>query len=353
MVLVSEGCAVTQKGETVTYQNYYRKDIKTPVQPHSSSTTYVSPFFNKGEVAVSGSFTTSGTNYNNPKDSYTDEDGKSKFEKINLYSGLAQYALNDKWSIFAEYSGGNDENVTSIKRFTTTQYEVEDNSLAWILNTTIYLSTFGTVKTNIDGTNYDIFSTTINPEIDVKRAYSYWFTTLGSSLKIGKFENNDVGLSLSSGIGLGGADLLGTMRAKDDKIYLNIRDASPLTYGNHKNKHINLFLQLNYGYKINDFFELGLANRVSFHTNTIKTQLIIPVASKTIEYSDSYETLLIQPSIGFTVGKGFLKGGIEFAPVIPVINPTKEKFNTTLLSFSIKATIPTNKDIDNIAKISH
>lgn len=344
-------CKVTQIGEPVQFQNYYRKDIETPVQPTTSSNTYISPHFKKGDVELKGTYTKSGKNYDNPKTSYNDEEGKARFEKIEIYSHNLQYAIDDKWLVSSQYAMGSDVHITSVQRFTVTNYEAEILGTGAIGDALAYVLTNGGISSNFSNISFESSSVVSTPIIDVKHAYNYWFTTFGASRKMGKFSSKNAGFSLAGGLGIGAAQLTGTIHAKDDAIYKTIKNATndatknaaPITYGDHKNKHVQLFFQPNLSYLIGGVLELGISNRVSYYINNTRSRLLIEGATGNIDFKNKYQIILMQPTMGVFLGKKHIKGGIEVAAVKYISNPTKEKFNSPLCTFSLAIMVPTKK----------
>ncbi|MEI2707992.1 MAG: hypothetical protein V9E96_03110 [Chitinophagaceae bacterium] len=108
-------CAITEK-QQIDYQNYYRKDVKTPAQLFPIEPAVTPVLAQKGDLVMSGTSTTSGQSIDDPKESFTENDGIAEFETNQLHQWVnGAYALTDKWSVTAQYTGGKGENSVDIE----------------------------------------------------------------------------------------------------------------------------------------------------------------------------------------------------------------------------------------------
>ncbi len=328
-MMLFTSCAITEK-QQIDYQNYYRKDVKTPAQLFPIEPAVTPVLAQKGDLVMSGTYTTSGQNIDDPKESFTENDGIAEFEQINYISGSMAYALTDKWSVTAQYTGGKGENSVDIESMQATIYDV-DVYWTWFL----LIPEHDYLPPIEFDANTDF---TIGNLEHVKRSYQYRNASLGAGYKIHTGEAGGI-YSVFGGVGMGESNITGTTHADNTKVYSPDKNAVPATYGNHRNRYYNAYLQPSIGINLKNWIELGGAARFSFFHSRLSTH--IPYLE--MNYEEKLNNLLCQPSVFLSMGPKNVKFTAQYALALPLANSSKEHFNTGYLSAGLQIYLPTVK----------
>lgn len=325
-------CSITQQ-HVVNYQNYYRNDVKTPAQLNPITPAFTPVLENKGDLVISGTYTTSGSNIDDPKESFTDNDGIAEFENINYVSGSMAYSVTDKWSVTAQYSGGKGQNSVEIDAMQATVYDVD-----------IYWTWFLLIPQHdyLPPIEFDANTDLNLGNLDqVERSYQYRNASLGAGYKLHTGDAGGV-FAVFGGVGMGTSNITGTTHANNRKVYSDDKNAVPATYGLHENRYISAYLQPSAGINLKNWVEIGGAANFIFFHNRLKSN--IPYLE--LNYDEKLNNIICQPSVFLNMGPKNVKFTAQYALGLPLLNSSKEHFNTGYLSAGIQLFLPTvNKPV--------